>query len=110
MKDFTNVQCAHRLLHGTRQVCSLAPTRHAAAYLAQQLQCGCDSLFELVYICRKRGGINQTLHISLKEKNCWGSGQVNVGNHFNITLSSPPSAPDLSPEQIVIEISSHSEV
>ena len=33
---FRNVQCAHCLLHGTSQVSTLAPSKHAAAYLAQQ--------------------------------------------------------------------------
>ena len=33
MIEFTNVQCAHRLLYCTRQVGGLAPPKHAAAYL-----------------------------------------------------------------------------
>ena len=54
IKDFTNVQCAHRLLPGTRQMGSLAPPKHDA--MGSCLQCDSDSLVELVYIGRKRGG------------------------------------------------------
>ena len=36
MKSFTNVQYAHRLRHGTRQVGTLVPPKHAATYLGQQ--------------------------------------------------------------------------
>jgi len=45
--------------------------------LGNSIQCDSGSLFELVYICRKRGGgINQALHISPEEK--IAGGQVNA--------------------------------
>ena len=42
IKDFTNVQYAHRLLPGTRQVGSLAPPIHDAACLGQMSPCDSD--------------------------------------------------------------------
>ena len=58
--------------------------------LCNCLQCDSDSLFELVYICRKREDINQTLYI-FPEKKIAGVRSGERGGHFNITLSSPPA-------------------
>ena len=67
-KDFTNVQCAHRLLPGTRQVGSLALPNTMQHVLGNCLQCDSDSLFELLSMCSKKGDINQALHISPEKK------------------------------------------
>ena len=42
--------------------------------------------------CRKRGDINQVLHISQRKKS-QGVRLGERGGHFNITLSSPPARP-----------------
>ena len=63
--------------------------------LGNCLPCDSDFLFELVYICRKRGDINQALYI-FPEKKIAGVRSGKRGGHFNITLSSPPSARSIS--------------